>query len=779
MLRIALWLTMLLCPPGLGAVGLEFREVETSRAVLYVGQEFELTARLRNTGAEALSDIETAFIVPHGLELRDAEPRRLVPRLGVQEQVELQWPVRATRPGLYLTQLLAQSGPARTQRQVQLAVSWPPPELPSSAAEEVRVYSVGWRAAVLENAHLRLMFLRNSYGYGPLLVYARGRNGWELVAASQPLMLFVVPDRAGRGLPHFAFPQTLAPLRERHRPIGLVLLGRSRDMTGNLWECTWEFRLTPISHTVELTYAVSSQEEGELLAWRGPWFYVGEGWKSNSHTALLPGLELLTGREMAPFRVPHPYKITVPLMAVYLGRNSEQGAESAGLADSQGPPVRGQFSPAPSGFVVGLMWSPRQKWDGQNSLPLAYFAPFRGSAGTAHSVLGLFVPTVPEWVAENRAQAFDPYPVRAGQRLQLRAVFFALPGREVFAALRLYPDRFGLPRMPSLPRRYEEWLPLLPTPPRLLDRFSRVQRQAKAILSTVREDGSWPVTAERLAALTRYALWTGKENLWRVVGFGRRWLETSPRAQYCRTLRDITAAMEAYLDTYNWGEDPAAKEQARCWAQRGLALVYLWKSPQREVMPFGTLPALGLEEGRLHAVEGLHYASALLRLSDLDDTFAWRDLAEGIVRCALQQWQEHPEGTRGLPEAWDVLTERPRGELAAGEPLSEALQWLLDRPGVPETVVLRGPGGRVTLTSEAPVQTAEPTAGGWRFQLGPLEREEVVTLVGGLRGVKTITVNGSPWLAGGEKPKGWDWSSGVLLLRTPGRQRATVTVSEP
>lgn len=136
--------------------------------------------------------------------------------------------------------------------------------------------------------------------------------------------------------------------------------------------------------------------------------------------------------------VPHPRKITVPLMAVRKGE-----------------------------LMFGLMWDARQKWDGINDQPSAFFGiPNRLERGedTISTKLSLFIPSIFKGVNENAtfatgiptfydkttASANNENPVRqsyqlgANQLLKLQSELFVKEGTEMSATIEEWTQEHGL-----------------------------------------------------------------------------------------------------------------------------------------------------------------------------------------------------------------------------------------------------------------------------------------------------------------------------------------------
>jgi hypothetical protein len=171
--------------------------------------------------------------------------------------------------------------------------------------------------------------------------------------------------------------------------------------------------------------------------------------------ALFPGLEWLDamnknnrssdtdavmGTGDAYRYVPHPRKVTVPLMALRKGD-----------------------------LLFGIMWDSRQKWDGTNDQPSAFFGlPNRMERGenTVSTKMSLFIPSILNGMNENATFATEiprfynhvtansnnenpvrqPYMLGAGVALTLKSQVFVQQNMEISAVIQNWTQQFGLPQ---------------------------------------------------------------------------------------------------------------------------------------------------------------------------------------------------------------------------------------------------------------------------------------------------------------------------------------------
>ncbi|HNR33329.1 MAG TPA: hypothetical protein PKI11_20730, partial [Candidatus Hydrogenedentes bacterium] len=192
------------------------------------------------------------------------------------------------------------------------------------------------------------------------------------------------------------------------------------------------YSLSRDARMIEATYSLGASGHRELVRFDGPMVYAIE-----REEAVFPGLEWLVDDEVSSGTldieeghpdqvryVPHPNMITIPAMGV------------------QGP-----------GGAIGLLWNPREAWDGVRDRPAAVFAsPDRFNNQRAH-LMGLQLPSVPEFLDRNAREAARPYPLRAGQTVKLGcAILVDGTARDALAAMDAWFSRYGVPSPAPLPR---------------------------------------------------------------------------------------------------------------------------------------------------------------------------------------------------------------------------------------------------------------------------------------------------------------------------------------
>jgi hypothetical protein len=187
-------------------------------------------------------------------------------------------------------------------------------------------------------------------------------------------------------------------------------------------------------------------------------------------------------------------------------------------------------------------------------------------------------------------------------------------------------------------------------------------------------------------------------------------LRTQPRPEGAQTwelqvhVPDILAAGHgtATVEAYRLTRDETFLNEGERWALAGLPFVYLWNPLFRPIMRYGSVPVFGASYfdaqawfGVLVQWNGLVYARALLELATLRPGTRWRQVAEGIVACAIQQ--QVPDGplTGMYPDAYSVVKgDEEYTWWLAPTLLGQALFALLGHPVEPHTLLAPSPSGR-------------------------------------------------------------------------------------
>lgn len=270
---------------------------------------------------------------------------------------------------------------------------------------------------VFANGAARLLFEPVAGGYGPCQVQVKRGLRWQTLATMPYLGRVVWREDGGAR-------------RESLMPGRLTSPGEfTAERDG--WRLAVKF--TPIAGQPVFTarYTLTAVAPRKLLAFEGPMLHTGEGNGGAAKTdALFPGLEWLVDGESSssaldfapdhPDRVryvPHPAKVTIPLMAV----RSASGA-------------------------TGLLWR-----DAMRAQPV-FASPNSFEHRNGH-LMGLMLPTVADGLPENARECSQPAAMAAGATRTIEAEIYAQRGAgDSLAAMDLWFRRNGVPEPMPIPR---------------------------------------------------------------------------------------------------------------------------------------------------------------------------------------------------------------------------------------------------------------------------------------------------------------------------------------
>ncbi len=245
---------------------------------------------------------------------------------------------------------------------------------------------------------------------------------------------------------------------------------------------------------------------------------------------------------------------------------------------------------------------------------------------------------------------------------------------------------------------------------------------------------------------------------------------------------DIIVAGQALLGhvlAYELTGDRAWIEKGRHWAYATLPFTYLWKAPERPIMPYATIPVLGTSAwvnpwyGRPVQWCGIAVIRPLQRFAEYDRTEDWAALAHRLIIASMQQQLDfdkrvYPD-TRATPEDqlyWRYPSENldrciglyPDNYRLFGDkdfcwgymispnshyPLTEALMHELGLPAGERTIVVRTPDGPMHVTAPLAVRQARYEDGRLTVQLDNPKAWPVRLLVARISRPAGVTVDGA------------------------------------
>jgi hypothetical protein len=417
-----------LSPRPLGPARLKLVSFAAADVVAPLDRDGKLVARLQNLGGEAARDAQLTATVAEGPLGLASQATQTLPAVEPGGNAEVAWTFRPTGEGRAKVGL---EGPDGLAAATDVIASRPFPAPKATARSSAQVTD---GAAWIGNDKVRLTLAKigGAFTFGRLDAIKNGKP--RPMAVLPHLGQLAVAGTEGS----VNLAATTAVARSEKGSATLDLVGWN-TVGGARVTASWVFHLKDGDPYINAVYSLTSQADLRVAAFRGPWLWAGEGsFGDQQDLALFPGSEYMVKGErssstldIAPPKnvrfAPHPNTVTIPSMAI------EQG-----------------------GAIVGLMWDPLQKWDGEHQKPTAVFASPNFVEGHANHLLGLSLPSIPEWSKPNELLAEKPYELKAGKIMKLIACLYAEADSNVLRSVDLYFDRYGLPELPPKPRSYDE-----------------------------------------------------------------------------------------------------------------------------------------------------------------------------------------------------------------------------------------------------------------------------------------------------------------------------------
>ena len=446
---------------------LEIVSVGATTAVVAAGEDFEIQCTLRNTGTAPLGKTDDVRVSISGVKLRRGRPRQTVRELEPGEETSIFWVARRFPQPTVATasvSLKCQTAAGETRDTVQgsVAIRTAPPKLESKVVKELYAYTAEKGSVVMGNKNLRILFVsgpettqktgnraakdtdsldENSTDSGfeyYVLSVAKGGNYQQV--ATCPALSEVTYLDASQNRQTLQLIPTAYQLAGNSRGESIIRLsGADTDADGVNWNYEMQWTLDEDAKRIKTECQLQTDGNRELLAFHGPMLYAGQGRNREKKTAaLFPGLEFLESderssstRDAAPpldnRLVPHPCKITVPVLAVEMQKT-----------------------------LVGIIWNPLETWDGENQMLSAIFASPNWHRRQKNHALGVFLPTIPTWVQENHTEASIPYPLLSSRPVSIKTEIIVDGNASILDAVAHWTDAYGTPKPLQPPRGDEE-----------------------------------------------------------------------------------------------------------------------------------------------------------------------------------------------------------------------------------------------------------------------------------------------------------------------------------
>ena len=426
---------------------LELLTLGLNTAIVAVSEDFEVQCILRNTGIVALSPANQASVAINRVKLRRGRHVYPVKTLDAGEETKLVWNLRRfSRESIAQISVVLKyqtlMGEVRQTLDTVIEIQPAPPKVSSQITQELHTYNLQ-EHVVIGNKNLRLLFVQGTRGFEYFMLFAARQGNYRQVATNRAMSEIRYRNSKGEARQLRIRPTIYRLAGNSLGESIVVLAGEQQDDDAVKWRYEARFSLNDNGKRVRTEYRLSASDRREILVFNGPTLHAGDrSYGESKTTALFPGLELLGAdepssntRDVAPpynnRLVPHPYKITVPLMAVEHKK-----------------------------MLVGLAWNPLETWDGEHTMLSAVFASPNWHEKQQNHLMGLFLPALDNWVKENCLEASAPYILEANRQLTISANIIIDGNASISDAISHWIDEYGAPEPLKSPRSDEDQLTL-------------------------------------------------------------------------------------------------------------------------------------------------------------------------------------------------------------------------------------------------------------------------------------------------------------------------------
>ncbi|MCW5933542.1 MAG: hypothetical protein KIT45_04475 [Fimbriimonadia bacterium] len=397
---------------------LQIKQVGSARALLAPGDTTELTVIVANVGLGTYTDASAQVTISGQRDVTELSSNQTETGiLPPGDEKTFRFRVRVGNDPQLLAVLKSSAGSDAAR--ARLTVAGRPANVPATGPV-ARAFGDHW---ALQNDQLRLLVSPSNQGTVARL-YGRLANEWVLIGVMSPLAQAILNVE---GAPEKSQTFRLTSATADETALRLIL----RGSLGPVADSTLEFRLNGAN--LETSGRLTAKQPAHLFAFVFPDWRIGDGgFGSNKNEALFPGLEYLLGNESSsgtefaasPLNqrvYPHPFKVTMPLMAV---RNQ--------------------------GWLLTMIWDPLQNWSGALKTPNPIFASPNFIDSQQNHRFALWAPPTPRWSDENRFPARDPFRMLKDQSVLIRAQIQARSqSKSITESLNYYVKQFGMPQPPA------------------------------------------------------------------------------------------------------------------------------------------------------------------------------------------------------------------------------------------------------------------------------------------------------------------------------------------
>ena len=441
---------------------LEIVSIGSTAAVVTTGEAFEIQCTIKNTGTGPLGKNSKTRLTINDIKLRRGRNAHNLKPLAVGDTATYVWYARGV--SLQTDQNFSVSLKSRTHQvdeRISGVIQIRPaqPKLEAQVVPELHTYMED-KHIVIGNKHLRVILVHNDdqsrsnnektkitkyhappqAGYEYIAIYVARGSTYQQIATTK--MIAEVTYLSEGNSKAFRFiPNDVQMVGNSLGESIIRITGEHVDADGVKWILQLQLLLTDDVKRIKAKYSLSTDREREILAFRSAEIYAGhKSTREKKTAAIFPGLEFLEGdepssniRDAAPplnnRLVPHPYKITIPVMAVEIQKS-----------------------------VVGIAWDPMHCWDGEAQSLSATFASPNWYHQERNHLMGLFIPTIPDWVKENTLVAEKPYSIKPDHPINIECEIIVDGNASILDAISHWTSVYGSPEPLEPPRNDEEEL---------------------------------------------------------------------------------------------------------------------------------------------------------------------------------------------------------------------------------------------------------------------------------------------------------------------------------
>ena len=427
---------------------LELVHLGTEKALVVTEEDFSINCVIRNNGRVPFTSDNRATVTLSGVKLKRDKSTKKVGRIKPNTESILTWRVSRfsiektvpVKANLIIPGGLAPTNdePIETSIDANIIIESSLPKVTKSISDTLKTYEK-YGYVAMENKHLRALFVRGEAGFCYCVLCSAQSGDYKEMAVYRPIAEFAYRDSKGEICKVYVQPSDHKLSGDNLGNSSVVFDFSKQDHDGATWNVSSRFSLEEDSQRLKAEYQLKVNQDRELVYFRGPMLYVGDStFGENKDFGLFPGLEFLESDEPSsnerdaayPINlrlVPHPYKITIPLMAI-----------------------------EKNGALISILWDAHQKWDGEHETLSAIFASPNFNDRQNNHLMGLFVPTPPDCVKENELSASNPYELKADSPVVLKAQIVLDGDADILDAIDHWTSAYGMASPLAPPRSDSE-----------------------------------------------------------------------------------------------------------------------------------------------------------------------------------------------------------------------------------------------------------------------------------------------------------------------------------